>query len=149
MLLLVFVAVAVAAVPIFRGRLTALAGLRFRATWLILLALSIQIVIITVAPGTPTPLRSGAYIASYLIAVAFLLLNRGIPGLWLVGVGALMNLAAIAANGGVMPAAHHALAVAGLPISDPVFFTNSAPVAAMRSTFRARSRRAMARSVRL
>ena len=50
------------------------------------------------------------------MAFVFLYANRDVPGLWLVGLGTAMNLTAIAANRGVMPATRSALATAGIPI---------------------------------
>ena len=135
MLLVLFVAVATLAVPLFRGRLLRLAEVRFRGTWLLGLALGMQLWILTIAPGPRTPAREAAYVATYVLAIGFLFLNRRIPGFWLVGIGAVMNLAAIAANGGVMPAAEHALARANLPLEVPRFFTNSMPVEHPRLAF--------------
>ncbi len=135
MLLLVLVLLAVITVPLFRGRLSALAELRFRGTWLLALSIAVQILVISVVPGPRSMLRESAYIGSYVVAVVFLWLNRRIPVLWLVGVGAAMNLLVIAANGGVMPAAAHALIRADLPLSVPRFFTNSALLAHPRLAF--------------
>jgi hypothetical protein len=72
-------------------------------------------------------LRLTAYLSSYALAVAFLFLNRRIPGFWLVGTGALLNLIAIGANTGVMPATQGALATAGVHPGGEVF-ANSAYV---------------------
>lgn len=135
MLLLAFVGLAVVTVPLFRGRLAALAELRFRGVWLLALSLGVQILVISLVPGPRTPLREGAFIGSYLAAIAFLWWNRRVPGLWLVAVGAAMNLLVIAANGGVMPAAAHALIRADIPATIPRFFTNSMPVANPRLAF--------------
>jgi hypothetical protein len=83
-----------------------------------------QIGIISIWPGS-----GGVYLvfhlASYALLLAFLLYNRSLPGLWIVGMGTLMNFVAIASNGGVMPATAGALAKAGLVI-DPHQFANSA-----------------------
>ncbi len=127
MLLLVAIAVAVILVPALRGDLRALSTLRFRLTWLLGVALLLQILVITVFPGPRTPLRLGAYLGSYALAVAFLFLNRSIPGFWLIGVGAFLNLVAIGANTGVMPATLGALATAGVSPPGEVF-ANSAYV---------------------
>ncbi|MGZ8620462.1 MAG: DUF5317 domain-containing protein, partial [Actinomycetota bacterium] len=56
--------------------------------------------------------------------IGWVWLNRHVPGLWLVGVGAICNLLPILANGGVMPASAHALELAGAS-TDPGVFTNS------------------------
>jgi Family of unknown function (DUF5317) len=68
--------------------------------------------------GTPL------YLASSGLVLAAVLRNLAIPGLRLVAVGAILNLAAIVANGGSMPASPEALAAIGkAPSSD---YTNSA-----------------------
>ncbi|HWO70696.1 MAG TPA: MFS transporter, partial [Actinomycetota bacterium] len=125
MLLVAFVGIAVLLVPVFRGRLLRLAELRLRGMPLLGAALGIQLWVLTIAPGPRSSAREAAYVASYVLAIAFLLLNRRVPGLWLVAVGGAMNLLAIVANGGVMPAAAHALARADLPLEPPRFYTNS------------------------
>jgi predicted MFS family arabinose efflux permease len=133
MLLLVFLALAATAVPITGGRLRALADVRFRGLWLLWLALGVQLTL-TFLPGTESDIRVAGHVATYPLGIGFIWMNRRIPGLWLVAVGALMNLAAIAANGGVIPAAPHALAVAGLP-ADPGVYSNSIALAAPKLLF--------------
>jgi hypothetical protein len=134
MLLVVAIAVAVILVPVLRGDLRALSTLRFRRTWLLVAALLLQILVITVFPGPRTPLRLGAYLGSYALAVAFLFLNRSIPGFWLIGSGAFLNLVAIGANAGVMPATLGALSTAGVSPPGEVF-ANSAYVESARLWF--------------
>src|SRR5947208_5061477 len=124
MILVVFVGVAAAAVPLLRGRLLNLAELKFHKSWLLLLALGMQLPLILTS-GPRTPLREAVYVASYLVAIAFLYFNRRIPGIWLIAVGAGLNLIAIAANSGVMPASPHALAAAGLPTQPSSSYINS------------------------
>lgn len=134
MLLLLVIVIAVAMVPLVGGDLRALAGLRFRLPWLLAAALVLQILVITVFPGPSTALRLTVYLSSYVLAVLFLLLNRGIRGLLLVGAGAALNLLAIGANAGVMPATRGALATAGVNPSGETF-ANSAVVANARLWF--------------
>src|SRR5436190_537186 len=114
MTLVAFVVLSAAVVPLARGRLVNLAHLRFRRMWLLFTAMALQAPLILIA-GPRTTWREAEYIVSFLVAAVFLFENRRIPGIWLVGMGTLMNLAAIAANSGVMPASPHALASAGLP----------------------------------
>ena len=73
-------------------------------------------------------------LASYALGIGFLVANRRIPWLWLVGGGGLANLVAIGANDGVMPASPVALRAAGraLPAGR---FLNSAPLAHPRLSF--------------
>jgi DHA3 family macrolide efflux protein-like MFS transporter len=127
-LLVAFVVLAVATVPIFGGRLGALAELRFRHTWALLGALGVQIVIVSVIPEGHGPFHGAAHIGSYLLAGLFVVGNRRLPGIWLIAMGGAMNLAAIAANGGVIPASPGALVTAGRAVSQ-AGFRNSAPLA--------------------
>ncbi len=127
MLLVAFVVLALATVPIFGGRLGALAELRFRYVWALLAALGIQIVIVSVIPDGHGPFHGAAHIGSYLLAGLFVVANRRLAGMWLLAMGGAMNLAAIAANGGVIPASPAALVTAGRAVSQ-AGFRNSAPL---------------------
>lgn len=124
MMLLVFTGLALPLVPLFGGRLRRLAEVRFRLVWLLLLALAIQVGLFVFALGEGSGLQRSAYVATYCLGIGFLLANRRIPGMWLIGLGTVLNVTAIIANGGIMPAAEHALAAAGLP-ADLDRFTNS------------------------
>ena len=112
-------------VPLAGGRLSRLAGVRFRAGWVVLVAIATQILIVSVAPGGTKGLHAAAHLASYALLGAFALANASFPYLWLIAGGGALNVAAISANGGVMPADPDALVAAGLdPRSDE--FSNSA-----------------------
>src|SRR5437588_668467 len=134
MILVVFVGLSAALVPILRGRLLNLAQLKFHRSWLLLIALGMQLPLILVT-GPRTPLREIAYVASYVVAISFLYLNRRVPGIWLIAFGAGLNLVAIIANGGVMPASPHALASAGLPTQPSHDYINSMALVAPRLAF--------------
>ena len=54
------------------------------------------------------------HILSYILVFAFIVLNLHVKALLAIGTGALLNFAAIAANGGWMPASATALERAGL-----------------------------------
>jgi hypothetical protein len=54
------------------------------------------------------------HLATYGLIAAFLWANRHIAYLWLAALGGALNLAAITANGGVMPADPDALEAAGV-----------------------------------
>jgi uncharacterized protein DUF5317 len=101
-------------VPVAGGRLAGLADLRFAALPLLLGALAIQLLIFEPGPITGGPLWYAGLALSYALGFAFALRNRAIPFLWLVILGGMLNVAAIAANGGVMPADPGAAATAGL-----------------------------------
>ena len=113
MLLSGFLVLAFLCVPLFGGRLRALAGLRFRAPSLLLGALILQLLVIELLPGAPRAVAAATHLVSYGLAGAFLWVNRRLPGLWLIGFGGAANATAIAANGGVMPASIPALRTAG------------------------------------
>lgn len=133
MILVLFLVLAFALVPVGGGRLRALSSLRFQAPWLLWLALATQVVLIAF-PGQESWWRTAANVATFPLGLAFVWWNRRIPGLWLVGVGALLNLLPILANGGVMPASAHALALAGIPAHLGVY-ANSAVLAEPRLLF--------------
>lgn len=127
MLILAFVGVALVSVPLFGGRLDRLADVRFRRTPVLVTALALQL-LITLSTRVPEGPSRLLHVVTYLLAGAFLLSNRGVPGLWLITVGTGMNLLAIAANGGIMPASASALATAGRVATGP-HFSNSMAVA--------------------
>jgi hypothetical protein len=118
--LVVVLVLAMALVPLARGRLSALLDLRIRWAGLLLLALAIQLVPALV-PGEANAWRTGAHIASFPLGLAVVWANRRIPGIWVIGLGAASNATAIVANGGVMPASASALRTAGLDPSPGVF----------------------------
>ena len=101
-----------------------------RGTAIVLLALGVQILIVSVFPGLDAAVFRPLHAATYGLLGWFLWLNRGLPGVWIIGIGGLANAVAIIANGGVMPAAPGALAAAGLPAETPGEFANSAAVQA-------------------
>lgn len=103
-----------------------LGRLRWRHTWLIWLALADQVLVISVLPDSHR-LSAAAHLGSYVLAGLFVLLNHRSLGTLVIGVGGLLNLTAIAANGGVMPASPEALEASGWHPS-PGHFANSAAV---------------------
>lgn len=100
-------------VPLAGGHLTRAADLRFRSPWLIGLALVNQVFIIGLVSGGG-PAHSLLRVLTYVLAAAFLTLNRAIRGLWLLMLGAMLNAFVISLNGGVMPANPTALRTAGI-----------------------------------
>ncbi len=97
------------------GRLSHLASLRLRATWLVLLALVIQVLIFPLFTKEPLIQEGTAILhgVSYALLGIWLLLNLRVSALIVIGAGALMNAIAIMANGGLMPASTTALDRAG------------------------------------
>src|SRR5918995_5651748 len=115
MLIGVLFALCLATVPLAGGRLGALAEIELRATWLLLAGLVAQILVISVFPDGAGALHTGVHLASYACLAAFVWVNWSRePFLWLIAAGGALNLTAIAANGGGMPADADALAAGGI-----------------------------------
>ncbi|MEX1171481.1 MAG: DUF5317 domain-containing protein [Chloroflexota bacterium] len=106
------------------GRLERLGDLRFAWAWLAVAGLMVQVVLfagpVAAVVGAAGPPIYMASTAAVLVAV---LRNWSIPGMVLVVLGAASNLAAIVANGGVMPASPEAVAALGM--EDGPGFSNS------------------------
>lgn len=124
MLILLLAALGVGSALVFGGSMRNLALIPVRALWLPPLALVLQIVIIEIVPGGLPVLLSAVHLATYLMAGAFIWLNRRIPGLLIVAAGAVSNGVTIALNGGTLPARAGAVVSAGLPV-DQSGFLNS------------------------
>lgn len=114
MIMIVIAALCMVTVPLTGGSLSRLADLRLRWVWLAPVALGLQILIITIAPGGNVTLHDLVHIGTYLLIGLFLWMNRSIAGARVIAVGAIANTIAIVANGGVMPASLTAQRLAGL-----------------------------------
>ena len=125
MLIAVLLFLAIVSVPLAGGRLSRLADLQIRLGAWALGALALQVLIISVLPAGSHDLHVAIHIASYAIVAVVLAANIRLPHVWLLAVGGAMNLLAIAANGGVMPASAAALQAAGR-VPAPGQFVNSA-----------------------
>ena len=124
MLLVVLALLCVLSVPLRGGRLARLAGLRLRAEWAALGALLGQVLVLGVFAGGAAWWHALGHVATYGLAAWFVWANRAIPGVVLMALGGASNLAAIAANHGVMPTSAWAERAAGLQPAD--VFANSA-----------------------
>jgi len=90
-------------------------------------ALVSQTAIFVVWPTGWRGVHLGVNLCTYAGIAVFLWVNRRISWLWVIAVGTGSNMAAITANGGVMPASRRAISLAHLP--HVAGFLNSAPVA--------------------
>ena len=108
-------------VPLFGGKLSRVGEVRIRWIWLAAAAFGIQVVLVTVVPDGDSTVHRILHLATYVLAAACLIRNLDLRFVWLVGVGGLLNLIAIAANGGVMPASRSALETAGLDVKSGEF----------------------------
>jgi Family of unknown function (DUF5317) len=109
------------------SRLSRLGRKRWRHAWLVWLALAVQVVVISVLPDV-RGLSEAAHLSTYALAAAFVAVNHRSVGTLVIGIGGLLNLVAITANGGVMPATRDALEASGWEPT-PGHFANSALVA--------------------
>lgn len=124
MIVLVLTAVGVASAAFSRRRIRRLAELPIDGLWLVWAAFITQIVVFEfVGYYIPVVASNVLHLVTYALCLTFLYRNRHLPGGWIIMLGASCNLAAIAANGGTMPADADAWANAGLP--EPTAFENS------------------------
>ena len=110
------------------GRLSGLAAIQLRWSWVIVAGLLTQVVLFS----EPVSARVGSlgppiYMVSTAAVIAAVLANRSVTGMPIVALGAVSNLAAIAANGGYMPADPAALTALGA--AHPTAYSNSTIVA--------------------
>jgi hypothetical protein len=109
------------------GRLERLAAVRFRLGPLALVALAIQLALFSpVANGLSDEAARAIYVVSTALVGVVVLANLRLTGVPLIALGAALNLLAIAANGGKMPASPEALAAVGFGVGG---HTNSVVVA--------------------
>jgi len=103
-----FIAVAIliglAGARLLGARLSRLADLELRGTWLVFLGLAVQLAIFTpLSPSLPEAAQVCLHLATYLLLLIFLALNIRLPLLWIAAAGFASNILVIFANGGRMP----------------------------------------------
>jgi hypothetical protein len=116
--LVLFIALVVAVLR--GGRLVNLGDIELTAWWLLFLALGLQI-------GTAflpheerwQGLGLGMVLMSFLLLMALVWFNRRKPGMWIAGLGVLMNFTVIALNGGMPVLAAAAEVASGFTVTDP------------------------------
>ena len=113
-------------VPLFGGRLGRLEEVRLRWLWLAFVAFGVQVVLVTVVPDGDTDLHRILHLVTYALVGACVLRNLDLRFLWVAALGGFLNLIAIAANGGVMPASRRALETAGLEVQSGSFANSDA-----------------------
>lgn len=114
MFILYAIPIGIVAGYLLGGRLDRLGDIRFRWGWLAIGGLMAQVILFS-APVADIvgDLGPPLYVASTAAVLVAVVRNWRIPGLALVALGATSNLAAIAANGGIMPASPDAVAALG------------------------------------
>ena len=105
---------------LLRGRLPRLGNLELRWLGLLLLALALRVGA-QLLDRTDLPLSEnagGLALAAYVVLVAWLFLNRSVPGLEVAAIGVGANAIPVIVNAGQMPVWDAALAMAGLSPAD-------------------------------
>ncbi len=109
------------------GRPLALGDIRFRWGGLIVVGFVAQVILFSPEVSSHVgDLGPWLYVGSTLLVGAAVLRNIGLPGMPLIGLGALSNMAAILANQGYMPSTEAALSAVGR--TAPTVYSNSAVV---------------------
>jgi hypothetical protein len=116
--LVLFIALVVAVLR--GGRLVNLGDIELTAWWLLFLALGLQIGT-TFLPHEERwqGLGLGMVMMSFLLLMALVWFNRRKPGMWIAGLGVLMNFTVIALNGGMPVLAAAAEVASGFTVTDP------------------------------
>lgn len=110
------------------GRLANLAQVDLSLPWLVFAGLGIQVIAELWAGFVDPGFRDSAgvpiIVVSYALLVGFVIANRRLPGVILIGAGLALNLAVILANGG-MPVSLKAARAAGLDPSGAGFLATA------------------------
>ena len=124
MIILVAIPIGILVGLLARGSIANLSTFRFRWSWVAVTGLLIQVALFTPTgdriAGSAGP---AIYVLSTIAVFLAVLRNIRLPGMPIVALGSISNLAAIIANGGFMPADAGALIAAGF--TDPGSHTNS------------------------
>ncbi len=129
MFILVVVLIAIAVGVARGGKITNLAGLNIRWRGMIIAGFLLQVLIFTEFWQQRADLNSltaAAYLLSLALLLTALVANRHLPGLNLISFGFFSNVLVIALNGGHMPSAPDARALAGrIPLEPGQVVSNS------------------------
>ena len=127
MLLIALAVGFVALVPLLGGDLRGLGRIELRRPGAALAGLGLQVLVTSIIPHADHDLLSVLHLGSYGLAAWFVAANATVPGILPMAAGGALNLLAIAANGGIMPASAWAIAHSGLDPGNG--FANSAALA--------------------
>ncbi|MGH8927294.1 MAG: DUF5317 domain-containing protein [Acidimicrobiia bacterium] len=108
------------AIAILRGgRMVNLGDIHLNQWWLLPLGFILQIAAIFI-PASSAGWAVGMILVSYVLLLILVMINRDRPGLWLAGIGVLMNFVVIALNGGMPVLAEAAEVASGFAPGQPV-----------------------------
>lgn len=116
--LVLFLALVVA---VFRGgRLVNLGDIELKAWWLLFVAIGLQATTgLLPTDGSANRLGIAMVLVSFGLLMVLVWFNRRAPGMWIAGVGVLMNFTVIALNGGMPVLAEAAWVASGFTVADP------------------------------
>jgi hypothetical protein len=116
--LVLFLALVVA---VFRGgRLVNLGDIELKAWWLLFVAIGLQAGTgLLPKDGSANRLGIAMVLVSFGLLMVLVWFNRRAPGMWIAGVGVLMNFTVIALNGGMPVLAEAAWVASGFTVADP------------------------------
>src|SRR3972149_2497669 len=89
-------------------------GVEIRSGWLAVIALLAQVVVIYVGFGEAAVLRRFIFPSTYVLLLAFVILNRRRIGFLVIGAGMLLNFLAIVSHGGLLPISPASMEKGGL-----------------------------------
>lgn len=108
------------AIAVLRGgRMINLGDIHLRMWWLLPLGFLLQVGA-DLLPSSASNWGVPLILISYAPLLGLVVLNRDRPGLWLAGLGVLMNFSVIALNGGMPVLSEAALVASGFASGDPV-----------------------------
>jgi peptidoglycan/LPS O-acetylase OafA/YrhL len=109
------------AIAILRGgRLINLGDIELKVWWLLLVALGLQFGTRWLADETWSETVGVIMVlVSFALLMILVMLNRSKPGMWIVGLGVLMNFTVIALNGGMPVLAGAAEVASGFTVAEP------------------------------
>lgn len=109
------------AIAILRGgRLLNLGDIELRAWWLLIFAFALQIGTRWLGDGSSSETAGLIMVlASFSLLMVLVAFNRSKPGMWIAGIGVLMNFTVIALNGGMPVLAGAAEVASGFTVTEP------------------------------
>ena len=100
------------------GRLVNLGDIELKGWWLLILAFGLQAATGWLGEDSDTA-GLVMILLSFALLMAFVDLNRSKPGMWIAGIGVLMNFTVIAINGGMPVLAGAAEVASGFTVASP------------------------------
>ncbi len=102
------------------GRLVNLGDIELKAWWLLLVSLGLQLGTRWLPDETWSETAGVVMVlASFALLMILVVLNRSKPGMWIAGLGVLMNFTVIAFNGGMPVLAGAAEVASGFTVAEP------------------------------